>query len=115
MENKITLELSQEEKIKCLEEILKKIKKILFVYEKSLDKESGYNYKIYITGILFYIKSSDDLFGGGLVTIMINLNSILINDLNKTQIKRIVLETKNFVEYLLDHESKKRGDENACN
>lgn len=107
MEDVIKLELSQEEKIKCIEEIIKKIKKILYVYEKSLDVDTGYDYKIYITGILFYVKSSDNLFSGDLISIMVNLNSILINNFEKKQLKKIVLETKNIAEYLLSIEKEK--------
>lgn len=101
MEDNIKLMLSLQEKIKCLEEIIKKIKKILYVYDKSQEADSNYDYKVYVTGVLFYVKSSDNLFSGDLVSIMVNLNSILINDFSKKQLKRIVLETKNIAEYCL--------------
>ena len=80
--------LSPEEKQICLEEILKKLKKILYVYEQSL-VDDNYDYKIFVTGLLFYVYSSDKLFEGHLVNIIINLNSILTNDFNKPQLKKI--------------------------
>lgn len=94
--------LSIEEKIKCLEEILNKIKKILYVYDKSQEENSGYNYKVYCGGILIYISSSNILFNGELVNLIINLNAIINNDFSKAQIKRIVFESKNQVEFLLE-------------
>lgn len=93
--------LSKEEKIKCLEEILNKIKKVLYVYDKSQEPNSGYNYKVYCGGILIYISSSNGLFNGELVNLIINMNAIINNDFSKAQIKRIVFESKNQVEFLL--------------
>ena len=93
--------LSIEEKIKCLEEILAKIKKILYVYDKSQEANSEYNYKVYCGGILIYISSSNGLFGGELVNLVVNINAIINNDLSKTQLKRLVFESRNQIEYLL--------------
>lgn len=92
--------LTWQEKKKCLEEILKRVKKILYVYEKTLENKE-YDYKIFVTGLLFYVYSSDKLFEGGLTNIIINLNTILINDFDKNQLKKIVFETKNMLEYML--------------
>ena len=93
--------LSTEEKIKCLEEILNKINRILYVYDKSQEPDSGYNYRVYCGGILIYISSSNGLFNGELVSLIINMNAIINNDFSKAQIKRIVFESKNQVEFLL--------------
>ncbi len=93
--------LSTEEKIKCLEEILNKIKKILYVYDKTQEPNSGYNYKVYCGGILIYISSSNGLFNGELVNLIINMNAIINNDFSKSQLKRIVFESKNQIEFLL--------------
>ncbi len=93
--------LSTEEKIKCLEEILNKIKKILYVYDKTQEPNSGYNYKVYCGGILIYISSSNGLFNGELVNLIINMNAIINNDFSKPQLKRIVFESKNQIEFLL--------------
>ena len=93
--------LSLEEKVKCLEEILSKLKKILYVYDKSMLPDSKYNYKIYCGGVLIFVSSSNLLFNGELVNIVININAILTNEFSKAQIKRIVFETKNFTEFLL--------------
>ena len=91
----------EEERKICLEEIVKKLKKILYVYEKSQIPDSKYNYKIYCGGVLIYVSSSNCLFHGELVNIIINLNAILTNNFSKSQIKRIVLESVNYAQYLL--------------
>ena len=93
--------LSIEEKIKCLEEIRIKFKKILYVYDKSQEADSNYNYKVYCGGILIYVSSSNVLFEGELVNLVVNLNSILTNDFDKANIKRIVFESKNQIDHLL--------------
>ena len=104
--------LSLEEKIKCLKEIISKLKKILYVYDKTLEKDSNYNYKIYCGGILIYVSSSNYLFNGELVNIVVNLNAIVNNDFSKQQIKRLVFETINFTQYILTNyiELKKNQD-----
>ena len=94
--------LSIEEKIKCLEEIINKLNKILYVYDKSLEPESQYNYKVYCGGILIYVSSSNNLFDGELVNIIVNINAIITNDFEKSQLKRVVFESKNFAKFLLD-------------
>ena len=91
------INLSLDEKIKCLEEIIGKLKKILYVYDKTQEPESNYNYKIFCGGILIYVSSSNLLFNGELV----NIVAILTNDFDKPQLKRIVFETINQVNYLL--------------
>jgi hypothetical protein len=93
--------LSLDEKIKCLEEILGKLKKILYVYDKTQESNSEYNYKIFCGGILIYVSSSNLLFDGELVSIVVNINAILTNEFDKPQLKRIVFESINQVEYIL--------------
>ena len=93
--------LSKEEKIKCLEEIIKRFKKILYVYDKSQEPETRYNYKVFCGGILIYVSSSNLLFEGELVNVIVNLNAIINNDFDKAQLKRIVFESKNQLDYLL--------------
>ena len=93
--------LSLDEKLVCLHEIVDKLKKILYVYDKSLDPNSGYKYKVYCGGIAIYVSSSNYLFDGELVSLIVNLNAILQNDFDKTQIKRIVFESINFTEFLI--------------
>lgn len=95
--------LSLEEKIRCLEEIESKLKKILYVYDESQKPNSSYNYKVYIGGVLIYISSSNMLFGGELVNIIVNLNAIMTNNFSKAQIKRIVFESRNLAQYLLSN------------
>lgn len=100
--------LSTNEKIVCLEEIIAKLKKVLYVYDKSQEPQSNYNYKVYCGGIIMYVSSSNILFDGELVSIVINLNTILTNKLDKGQIKKIVFESINYAEYLL---KKYQGEE----
>ena len=99
VDNPYQVVLTLEEKVKCLEEILTKVKKILYVYDKTLEPNSKYDYKVYCGGV--YVSSSNLLFNGELVNIVINVNAILTNEFSKTQVKRIVFETKNFTEFLL--------------
>ena len=101
VDNPYQVVLTLEEKVKCLEEILAKVKKILYVYDKTLEPNSKYDYKVYCGGVLIYVSSSNLLFNGELVNIVINVNAILTNEFSKTQVKRIVFETKNFTEFLL--------------
>ena len=83
IEQSYQVNLSLEEKVKCLEEILNKLKKVLYVYDKSLEPNSRYNYKIYCGGVLIYVSSSNMLFNGELVNIVININAILTNEFSK--------------------------------
>lgn len=93
--------LSPNEKIVCLEEIISRLKKILYVYDKSQEPNSNYNYKVFCGGVALYVSSSNTLFDGELVNIVININSILTNRLDKGQIKKLVFESINFANYLL--------------
>ena len=93
--------LSSNEKIVCLEEIISRLKKILYVYDKSQEPNSNYNYKVFCGGVALYVSSSNTLFNGELVNIVININSILTNRLDKRQIKKLVFESINFANYLL--------------
>ena len=91
--------LSNNEKIICLKDIRKRIVKSLYVYDQNQIPNSNYDYKIYIHGLLLYVASSNNLFNGELVSIVVNLNSILSNDFEKKQFKKIILECKNFIDY----------------
>lgn len=91
--------LSNNEKIICLKDIRKRIVKSLYVYDQNQIPKSNYDYKIYIHGLLLYVASSNNLFNGELVSIVVNLNSILSNDFEKKQFKKIILECKNFIDY----------------
>ena len=93
--------LSSNEKIVCLEEIISRLKKILYVYDKSQEPNSNYNYEVFCGGVALYVSSSNTLFDGELVNIVININSILTNRLDKGQIKKLVFESINFANYLL--------------
>ena len=84
VDNPYQVVLTLEEKVKCLEEILAKVKKILYVYDKTLEPNSKYDYKVYCGGVLIYVSSSNLLFNGELVNIVINVNAILTNEFSKT-------------------------------
>lgn len=99
--NVVTLKLSSIEKIQCLREIDSRLKKILYVYEKSMEPNSKYNYKIFCSGLAIYISSSNVLFNGELVNLVVNMNAILTNNFEKSEIKRITFESINFVKHLI--------------
>lgn len=109
------INLTKQEKIKCLVEIRKKIKKIMYVFEQSLTPNSNYNYKVYCGGMLLYVSSSNILFNGDLINIVVNLNTILTNDFDKKQLKRVTMEMLNNVNYLLDNLVGRIGDSNGNN
>lgn len=93
--------LSTEEKKQCLRQMAKKNRKILYVYERSLEPDSGYDYKEYLKGFVLYATTSNTLFRGGLVNVLINLHSILQNDLEYAEIKKLVYENANYLSYFL--------------
>lgn len=93
--------LTAQEKRKCLKEIIRKNKRILYVYEQSLKPNSTYDYKVFVHSLALYVSTSNELFKGGLVDIVINLSSILQNDLTKEEIKKLVFENINFASFLL--------------
>lgn len=108
MEQDYKIIISLEEKIVCLESIISKLKKILYVYDKSQEPNSTYNYKVYCGGVALYISSSNMLFSGELISIIVNLNSILNNNFDKKQIKKLVLESVNYSEFLLNSYKKQK-------
>ena len=111
IENNFKIVLSLDEKIKCLEELIVRLKKILYVYDRSLEPDSKYNYRIYCGGVAMYISSSNYLFNGELVSVVVNMTSILNNKLEKTQIKKLVFDSVNYVEFLLSsYKDKKESD-----
>lgn len=85
----------------AFQNIIKKVLRILHVYEKSLE-DSEYDYKQYVYAVIMYISSTNEMVNFNLTDVIVNLNNILINDLNKRQIKRIVFECKNIVSYKID-------------
>ena len=100
--NEFEIVLTLEEKKRCLTEIIKRTKKILFVYEQSLEPDTDYNYKVYVHGLALFISTSNTLFKGELVNLIINLCSILQNNLEKSDIKKLVFENINYATYLLE-------------
>lgn len=105
---------SDEERIKCLKEIISRVNKILYVYDKSM-QDSKYDYKLFCGGILLFVASSNDLFNGDLlntdITLKVNLNSIISKDLDKAQIKRLVFETKNILDKQLKFYKDRIGED----
>ena len=101
--------LTNQEKLVCLREILGKLKKVLYVYDKGLE-DPKYNYKVFCGGILIYVSSSNTLFEGELVNLVINLNAIINNDFDKKQVKRIIFERRGHCRCLQwkDHSQSKK-------
>lgn len=101
MEAKLKVELTKEEKNICLRDIRRRIVRAIYVYEQSCVENSGYDYKVYIHSLMLYISSSNYLFDGELVSLIVYLNSILLNDFDKKQFKKTIFECKNYIDYLL--------------
>lgn len=99
--NKKELVLSKREKQKCLRAIIKKNNRILYTYEQTFIPDTGYDYKKYVKNIIRYVSSSNELFDGNLINILINLYSIAHNDLDKDELRRLVHENTNMAAYLL--------------
>lgn len=92
--------LSGEGRIACLKSIEKRLVKSLYVYEQSEDNRD-YDYKAYINSVLWFVCSANELLNGEITSIIVHLNSIMKNDFDKKQFKKIILECKNLVDYLL--------------
>jgi hypothetical protein len=102
MNDEIKLVLSKEEQRLCLKEINKKLTRIIYVYEKSQEQDSEYdNYKIFVSSVMLYVSSSNILFNGELINIIVNLVTILNNDFDKLQLKKIIFECKNITKFIL--------------
>lgn len=100
MEEKFVVALTPEEKIRSMEDASKKIIRILHVYEKSLE-DVNYNYRAYVYAVIIFISSCNDLVDYDLTEVIVQLHSLLSNDFDKRQIRKIVLECRNIVESLL--------------
>lgn len=96
MKYNCALTWSAEEKLFCLKEIDKRLKRILFVYEQSLINTS-YDYKSYVYAVILYVASVKNLFGYELTNIIVNLNSLYTNNFQKSQIRKLVLESKHII------------------
>ena len=109
--------LTAQEKRKCLKEIIRKNKRILFVYEQSLKPNSTYNYKVFVHSLALYVSTSNILFKGSLVDILVNLCSILQNDFDKQEIKKLVFENVKYASFLLGklEQIAKVGDDGGNN
>ena len=93
--------LTSPERIECLKEIRKRNKRILFVYEKSLEKNSNYDYLAYVRNVVMFVSTANELIEGKLASVKVNLCNILNNNLAKDDIRKIVLENNNFLNYIL--------------
>ena len=100
----VKLILSKDEKIICLLDIKKKLKKIIYVYEKTLE-DTKYDYKVYVKGLLYYVAASNNLLNDSLTSIIIDLNSILLHDFNKRELKSIVFGAMNTIDHMLKKEN----------
>lgn len=91
-----TLVWNTEEKLFCLQEIDKRLKTVLHVYEKSVEDQS-YDYKAYVYAVILYVASVKNLFECELTNVIVNLNSLYINTFEKQQIRKLVLECKHII------------------
>ena len=91
------VKISTKEKTVYLTRLIGKILKILHLVE-----EKQHDYKIYLGGLMLEIHSANDLFENQLIDILIKLNSIYINDFEYKQIRKIILECKNNINFLLE-------------
>ena len=73
-ENQLKLNLSEEEKLFCLKDINKKIIRCLYVFEQEEKGIKNYDYKTYLESIMLYVHSSNQLFDGILMNVIVNLN-----------------------------------------
>lgn len=95
------INVSEKERKACLVEIRKRIFKIIYVFEKTENGSPNYDYKKYVKNILRYVSSADELLDGELMNIKIHMNTLLQNDLIKSELKSIVFECENYINYLL--------------
>ena len=79
--NQLKINFSDKEKIFCLKDINKKIIRCLYVFEQQEKGIENYNYKNYLESIILYIHSSNELFDGILMNVIVNLNILIENDL----------------------------------
>lgn len=100
-ENQLKLNLSDNEKTFCLKDINKKIIRCLYVYEQEQKGVENYDYKTYLESVMLYIHSSNQLFNGILMNVIVNLNILKENDFNKEQFKKIIFECKNYIDFLI--------------
>lgn len=100
-EKQLKLSLSEEEKNFCLKDINKKIIRCLYVYEQEEKGVKNYDYKTYLESVMLYIHSSNQLFDGVLMNIIVNLNILKENDFNKEKFKKIIFECKNYIDFLI--------------
>lgn len=97
----LNVELTHEEKEFVLKDIRKRIIRTLYVYEQMMLDKEGYNYKVYLNGLILFVLSSNYLFHGKLISIAVNLNILLQNELEKKKIKSILFECVNNIDFLL--------------
>ena len=101
IENQLKLNLSEEEKIFCLKDINKKIIRCLYVYEQEEKGIKNYDYKTYLESVMLYVHSSNQLFDGILMNVIVNLNILKENNFNKEKFKKIIFECKNYIDFLI--------------
>ena len=99
--NQLKINFSDKEKIFCLKDINKKIIRCLYVFEQQEKGIENYNYKNYLESIILYIHSSNELFDGILMNVIVNLNILIENDFDKYKFKKIIFECKNYVDFLI--------------
>lgn len=97
--NQFTLTITNKEKIIYLENLKGKIFKLLPLSEEN----NNIVPIIYLSGLLMNINSSNQMFNGILIDLLIQLNEITFVNSNHKQIRKIVLESLNMVSQLIDN------------
>lgn len=96
--NDVIIQFSPYEIDKCLKETSVRLQRILYVYEQSLRNEK-YDYKGYVYSTILYINSFNALCNYDLTHIIVNLNTLYINNksLDKKNVKKIIMECKHMI------------------
>lgn len=95
--NEFSITISDKEKIIYLENLKGKIFKLLPLYEQ----DNNIVPIVYLNGLLMNISSSNQMFDGLLIDLLVKLNEIRIIKLNHAQLRKIILESLDMVDILV--------------
>jgi len=91
--NMFKITLTKQEKIKCIEQLIGRVFKILPMTEEINDSISKTNLQLHIEKLIIDMHSANSLFDGILIDIVVKINSIYENDFKHSQIRSIVLDS----------------------
>lgn len=96
--SEFSLIISNKEKIIYLENLKGKIFKLLPLSEQN----DNIVPIVYLNGLMMNISSSNQMFDGMLIDLLVKLNEIRIIKLNHKQLRKIILEALDMVALLID-------------